>query len=182
MDVWLRAAALVRRQIDAHFIVGGEGSERRSLERLTKQLGLDQSVSFIGYLSDLDYPRLYSVADVFAITSPAELQSIVSLEALASSLPIVAARAGALPELVRAGENGYLVRPGDPSSLADALVRILGDAERRTAMGVVSREVAGAHDFEHTLDVYEQVYHSVIAQPSPIPFVRSGDLERAASA
>ncbi|HEX5417468.1 MAG TPA: glycosyltransferase [Chloroflexota bacterium] len=161
MNVWIRAIPLVRARVDAHFVVGGEGSERAGLEDLAAELGVADAVSFIGFQPDSVYPRLFSVADVFAITSPAELQSVVTLEAVASGLPIVAARAGALPELVQDGENGRLVARDNPAALAAALVEILSDPERRRVMGLASRRLAAVHDFAASVDAYEAVYRAV---------------------
>ena len=162
MRVWLHAIPRVRERVDAHFVVGGEGSERASLESLAAELGITNAVSFVGFQPTSTYPRLFSIGDVFAITSPAELQSVVTLEAAASGLPIVASRAGALPELVRDGENGRLVRRDDPQALADALVEILGDSQRRNRMGEASRRLAEQHDFEKSVDEYEAVYRAVV--------------------
>jgi 1,2-diacylglycerol 3-alpha-glucosyltransferase len=113
MDVWIRAAAGMTRSADAQFVVGGQGKERRALENFASKLGLSDRIRFIGYLTDEKFPDLYRLADVFFITSPVELQSISTLEAVASGLPVVAVRSGALPELVDHGRNGYLVAPGD---------------------------------------------------------------------
>jgi len=163
MSVWLQAAPLIRQQLDAHFVIGGEGSERAALERLARSLDVADSVSFVGFQSESVYPRLFSLADAFAITSPAELQSIVTLEAAASGLPIVAAQAGALPELVHDGVNGRLVPFGDPGALAAALLDILTGNALRTRMGEASRAIAASHDFCQTVDAYEAVYQEVAA-------------------
>jgi glycosyltransferase involved in cell wall biosynthesis len=162
MDVWLRAVPRVLRQVDAHFIVGGNGNERGRLERLAVDLGVADAVTFTGFLGDAEYPRLFSLADVFAITSPAELQSVVTLEAAASGLPIVAARAGALPELVEDGVNGWLTVPGDPRSFADAIVDVLTRPTVRQSMRQASRDVAQKHDLDATISQYEDVYRGVI--------------------
>jgi len=80
--------ALVLEQVDAHFIIGGSGSEREKIEEMARTLGVSDHATFPGFLEEDDYPRLYSLANVFAIASPAELQSIVTLEAAASGLPL----------------------------------------------------------------------------------------------
>ncbi len=166
VDVIIRAIPRVLERVDAHFIVGGEGKNRRSLEELVQRLGVANSVSFVGFLPDQEYPRLFSLASTFAIASPAELQSVVTLEAMASGLPIVAANAAALPELVRDGENGLLFTPGDSNALGNALVLILTNAEMRTKLGVDSRRMALDHDLEMSLDRYEQTYAMTVAARS----------------
>jgi glycosyltransferase involved in cell wall biosynthesis len=161
MEVWLQAIPRVLEKIDAHFVVGGDGNERGRLERLSRELGVGDAVTFVGFLSEQDYPRLFSMADVFAISSPAELQSVVTLEAAASGLPIVAARAGALPEIVADGRNGRLVEPGDSSSFAEAIIQVLDDPRGRAAMARASRKVALEHDLQRTVEKYEEIYLEV---------------------
>ena len=157
MDVWLRAAGRVAAASDAQFIVGGQGADRPRLERMAKELGLGRRVHFIGYLDAEAYTDLYRLADVYCITAPVELQSISTLEALASGLPVVAVQAGALPELVHDACNGYLVPPEDWRAAGDAVLRLLRDPATRVEMGERSRQLAHDHDVEHSVDRYERL-------------------------
>ena len=166
MDVWMRAVPRVRRMLDAHFVIGGDGVMRRGLERMAERAGIRHAVTFVGFLPDEDYAEIFSLADVFAITSPVELQSVVILEAAASGLPVVGVRAGALPEFIRQGENGCLVAPGDDSALAEALIELLSRPADRLRMGQAARAAALTHDLDHTIDQYERLY-SAIARPRP---------------
>jgi len=161
MRVWVRAIPHVLDRIDAHFIIGGDGTERASLEQMVNRLGIASRVTFIGFLRPDQYPSIFSLADVFAISSPVELQSIVTLEAAASGLPIVAARAGALPELVLEGENGCLFTASDPVDMARAVVQVLGNPTQREAFGAGALRAAKRHDFARTLDGYEQLFERV---------------------
>ncbi|WP_152176362.1 glycosyltransferase, partial [Mycobacterium tuberculosis] len=101
-------------------IVGG-GDQRKQLESLAAQLGLADRVTFHGRTTDEELRALLSRASLFVIASIAELQSIATMEAMASALPIVAADAVALPHLVHDGENGHLFTPGDVDDLAAKL-------------------------------------------------------------
>jgi 1,2-diacylglycerol 3-alpha-glucosyltransferase len=169
MDVWVQAIPRVLQKIDAHFIIGGDGTERTMLERMVRDLGVAPFVSFVGFRSDDEYPSVFSLADVFAISSPVELQSIVTLEAAASGLPIVAASAGALPELVQDGVNGRLFAASDAGGMADAIVDVLADAPRRQGMGVAARLIATQHDICASLNRYEDVYERVVGQRVVVP-------------
>jgi 1,2-diacylglycerol 3-alpha-glucosyltransferase len=157
MDVWLQAAALLSKQVDVQFLIGGHGSERPRLEQLCRSLGLDERLHFFGYLSEDEYPLVYHLADVFCLTSEVELQSIATLEAISSGLPAVGVRAGALPEIIRDGENGYLADSGDVPALARGLHRILSDAPRKREMGQCSRTIAEQHDLGTTIRRYEEL-------------------------
>jgi 1,2-diacylglycerol 3-alpha-glucosyltransferase len=156
MEVWLQAAALLSEHVDVQFLIGGHGSERPQLEVLSRRLGLEKRLHFFGYLSEEEYPLVYHLADVFCLTSEVELQSIATLEAISSGLPAVGVRAGALPELIRGGENGYLAAPRDVPALAQGLLRILSDAARRREMGQCSRTIAQQHDLRTTIRRYEE--------------------------
>jgi 1,2-diacylglycerol 3-alpha-glucosyltransferase len=163
LDVWLRAVALTRRNgVDLQALLVGNGSEKRRLVRLAKELDLEQRVHFVGFLPPSDYERVFSLADVFAIASTAELQSIVALEAAASGLPLVAANAGALPELARDGYNGCLFAPGDVESMARQLTGLLAGDPRARQMGRRSRLVALHHDIEMTTSRYEDLFRDLV--------------------
>ncbi len=155
MDVWLRAAALVARDSDALFLVGGQGTDRARLEALCRELGLQDRVRFFGYLDEPEYPSVYRLADVFCITSTVELQSIATLEAISTGLPVVAADAAALPEIVRSGDNGLLVAPGDFTGVAGAILQILHDENTRRRMSELSRNLALEHTMSNTIEKYE---------------------------
>jgi 1,2-diacylglycerol 3-alpha-glucosyltransferase len=155
MDVWLHAAALLSKKVDVQFLVGGKGSERVRLEALSRHLGLEGRLHFFGYLSEEEYPLVYRLADVFCITSEVELQSIATLEAIASGLPAVGVRAAALPELIHDGHNGYLAEPGDSIGVAQRLYQVLSDASRMREMGRCSRTISEQHDLSKTIESYE---------------------------
>jgi 1,2-diacylglycerol 3-alpha-glucosyltransferase len=161
MDVLVEAIPLVLSEVDAHFIIGGDGSEREKLEETIAKQGLQDHVTFTGFLETDEYQRIYSLANVFAIASPAELQSIVTLEAAASGLPIVGVNAGALPELVKHNRNGYVFALNDSAEMASNLVKLLKDAELSRIMGEESRAIARLHDIEVAVARYEGIYGQV---------------------
>ncbi len=169
MDVWLRAAAVLVRALDVQFLVGGKGSERARLEALSRELGLEGRLHFFGYLADDEYPLVYRLADAFCVTSEVELQSISTLEAIASGVPAVGVRAGALPELIRDGENGFLADPGDSIGIARNLHRLFSNRDRLSEMGRCSRTISEQHDLNQTVARYEVILteacHAKVAVP-----------------
>ncbi|QIG39089.1 glycosyltransferase family 4 protein [Microbacterium sp. 4R-513] len=159
IDDVLRAIAKLDPALDVHFDVVGGGDQRRNLEHLTHQLGLESRVTFHGHTSEEELRSLYSRASVFAIASIAELQSIATMEAMASGLPVVAADAVALPHLVHDGENGYLFEPGDVDQLAARLTDVLtASPEDRLRMQQASLDGVKVHDIHRTLDTFEALY------------------------
>ncbi|MFD5214344.1 glycosyltransferase [Microbacterium sp. NPDC058345] len=161
VDVVLRAMTKLHPALDAHFDIAGGGDQRKALEALAAQLGLTDRVTFHGRVSDEQLRELYSRASVFAIASIAELQSIVTMEAMASALPVVGANAVALPHLVHDGENGYLFEPGNVDDLADKLTRVLTAApEEYERMQRASLDGVAVHDINRTLDTFEALYRN----------------------
>jgi len=120
IEVLVRAIPDVLRKIDAHFVITGTGGELDNMKSLVLELEIDSAVTFIGFVehNSPDFVGLYKNASLFAIPSTIETQSLVTLEAMSAGLPIVAARAGALPELVHNGKNGYLFAPGNSRQCA----------------------------------------------------------------
>lgn len=159
IGVILRAIAKLDPALDVRFDIVGSGDQRRNLDNLTAELGLTERVHFHGHTSDDELRSLLTNASVFAIASIAELQSIATMEAMASGLPIVAADAVALPHLVHDGENGYLFRPGDVDDLAEKLTTVLTlPQEERVRMQQASLEGVKVHDIRRTLDTFEALY------------------------
>ncbi|MGD2207660.1 MAG: glycosyltransferase, partial [Anaerolineae bacterium] len=127
------------------------------------KLGLQRYVHFLGFVPEKDMPALYRASDLFAIASICEVQSLPTLQAAATGLPVVAARAVALPELVHDGVNGFLVPPGEPEALGKAMWTILSDPDLAARMGKASLSIAQPHAEEHTFDKYEKLYQRLLS-------------------
>jgi glycosyltransferase involved in cell wall biosynthesis len=135
-------AALKLHQRDHRFRLAlvGDGPLRPTLESLVKQWGISDLVEFHGWQSSERVRELLSQAHTFVLPSFAEGLPIVLMEAMASRLPVVTTSITAIGELVVAGENGWLVPPGDLSSLVEALVAALAaSSEDRRKMGDANR-------------------------------------------
>ncbi|MCW3493092.1 glycosyltransferase [Microbacterium sp. SSM24] len=159
IDVVLRAVARLDPALDVRFDIVGKGDQRRNLEELMLQLGLSDRVHFHGHTTDEELRALLTNASLFVIASIAELQSIATMEAMASGLPIVAADAVALPHLVHDGENGYLFEPGNVDDLVAKLTTVLTQSpEERLRMQQASLEGVKVHDMKRTLDTFEALY------------------------
>jgi glycosyltransferase involved in cell wall biosynthesis len=132
------AAQVVRQLPDTRFLIVGEGELREALERQIKELGLDRHVVLAGFRPDA--LGLMKSFDIFAMSSLTEGLGSAILEAMATGLPIVATRAGGIPEAVRDGETGLVVPPHDDAALAAGIVRLLQDANLRARFGQSGRE------------------------------------------
>ena len=147
-------------------IRGGDG---RAVRKLIAEYGLQQSVVRTGYIPSASETMLdwYAAADLFCIASNFETQSIVTLEAMASGLPVVASDAGALPESVLDGDNGLLFQSGNHADLAEKLRTILSDGKLRNAMGKRGREHALEHELNLTAQRFESIYYDLSSQNLP---------------
>ncbi|KAB1659080.1 glycosyltransferase family 4 protein [Pseudoclavibacter sp. CFCC 11306] len=160
IDVALRALASLPPELHVGFDIVGGGDQLDRLKRLAVVLGVSDSVVFHGRVTDEHLRRVLSEGSVFVMPSIAELQSIATMEAMASGLPVVAADAMALPHLVHDGENGYLFRAGDVADLTAKLTTVLRQSQaERLRMQRASLQGVRVHDIDRTLDVFEQLYH-----------------------
>lgn len=159
VDVTLQAIAKLAPELDVTFDIVGGGDQRRHLEQLAASLGITDRVVFHGKVPEDELRAAYTRADVFVISSIAELQSIVTMEAMASGLPIIGADAVALPHLIHDGENGYLFPPGDVDALADRIRTVLtADPDEYLRMQRASLSGVEIHDIGKTLDTFEKLY------------------------
>ena len=159
VDVLIEAVSKTPPELNVHLEIVGGGEVRSSLEELVRRLGMSDRVKFLGLASDEDLRKAYIQADLFCMPGTAELQSLVTLEAMSASTPVVLADAMALPHLVRDGENGYLFTPNDRDDLAKKITMILElPADLRAAMGQVSRQMVEPHSIEGTLQTFEDLY------------------------
>ena len=157
----IKAAATVVRQIpDARFVIVGEGELESTLRKQIKTLNLERHVLLAGFRPDA--LSLQKGFDVFAMSSVTEGMGSVLLDAMAIGQPIVATRAGGIPEVIDHDQTGLLVPPRDANALAAAIVRLLGDQDRRAQLGAAARvRVRAAFSVERvvqrTLDAYAQL-------------------------
>lgn len=163
LPVLLRAFIRVQSVMPhVHLLVVGDGTERPLLESLANELGITNQVTFTGRVSDEDLVELHKVGTVFCMPSPAELQSIATLEAMASGQPIVAVDAGALSELCQNERNGYLCEQDNDEMIADGIINILENDALRSEMSKESLAIAKTHDLQTTLKKFEKIYTNLV--------------------
>ena len=155
----LKAVAMLPKKLNVKVEIVGDGGEREYLENLAKELGIAKNVEFRGHISDQELPKAYERATVFAMPSIAELQSIATMEAMASGRPVVAADAMALPHLVHDGDNGYLFPPDDVAAFSDRLNRVLtASQEELDRLSENSLHLIQSHDIDTTIKIFEGLY------------------------
>jgi glycosyltransferase involved in cell wall biosynthesis len=165
VDVVIDAMRSVNRPV--RLVIAGSGSESQRLHQQARDLGLENRITFTGPVSSKTLAALYGASSAFIIASEGELQSIATMDAMLSGLPVVAANAVALPELVQNGRNGILFPPGDSEACAAAINQITGDRLLRERMGATSLQIIETHDRERVLDQWDALYHEVRAAARP---------------
>ena len=169
LDVLLKAFTKLPPELNATLEFVGGGDLLQQMKQQVKNMGLDDKVFFAGYVSDDELKAALTRAKVFAMPSIAELQSIATMEAMATALPIVGADAMALPHLVHDGENGYLFEPNNVEDLRDKLVKVLtADDDELLRMKNNSLKFIRGHDITRTLDTFEALYRGEeVVDPDP---------------
>lgn len=169
IDVLIDAVALLKKTTKYHLVIAGKGKELESLQEQAEELGIMPHVTFTGFVSDDELKILYNAADIFVMPGIAELQSLVTMEAMATGLPIIGANAVALPHLIKNDENGYLFKPGNPRDLSKKIEKLLSDSKLREKMGKKSLELIQAHDMNKVMDRIQRVYRDLLKANKATP-------------
>jgi glycosyltransferase involved in cell wall biosynthesis len=159
IDVLIDAAAKLKQ--NAHVVIASIGPDEADLRNQVEQLHLNDKVTFLGFVDDAELTSLYRLADIFAIPSQAELQSLATMEAMACGLPVVAADAYALSELVHHNYCGFLFQRGNSDELAAYLDILVADRELRKQMGAHSLQMIARHDRSLIIHQWESLYYRI---------------------
>ncbi|MBQ9016960.1 glycosyltransferase [Candidatus Saccharibacteria bacterium] len=166
IDVVIKAFKTVCAKLpEAELLIVGDGADKAKLEKLVDGLELGENIRFLGRVLPPDLYELYRTGMVFVTASETETQGIVLIEAAATGLPLVAVNAGAVKEICKNHQNGYLCKPGDEAAIAKGLLKILTDQDRRKEMGKASLAIAKTHDLNTTLARFEEIYADVAEKP-----------------
>lgn len=161
-DVLLAFKQLRDRGVDATLCLVGDGPERDHVERRAHELGIMRSTLFLGYQEDV--APFYAAFDAMILPSGNEGTPVSAIESLAAGRPVVATRVGGVPDVVRDGEDGFLVDRGAVDQLADALARLAEDPSLRERMGEAGRErVLARYAVDRLVDDVDRLYRALLA-------------------
>ena len=157
--------ARVNQEIPTHLVMVGDGPDRLSAEEEARRLDVTDSVHFLGKIDNV--APLLASADLFILTTESESFGLSALEALATGVPVIGTNAGGLPEVVRAGETGYLCGVGDVEGMARAALELLTDRDRWKAMSELgARDARERFAIDSIVDQYEEMYVRTMAMTS----------------
>ena len=159
----IQAARILKAKTrDFVILIVGDGSQRAILDNLTEENNLGSYVTFLGRVEDEKLRELYCTSDVFILPSIWEGLPVTLLEAWSAKLPVIVTNVGAIRDICVDERNGLVVRPKDPESVADAMLRLIEDEELRRKLAkngaeLVKREFSLETVVMSTLDLYEEV-------------------------
>jgi len=155
----IQAMDIVRQKdTNARLMLVGDGEERDYLRSVVSELHLGRYVTFVGEVTNDDVPQYMIASDVFALPSLSEGFPVVSLEAMASGLPIVATKIGGLPEIIEDGRNGFLVKPREAKEIAEKVLHLLGDDDLRKRISENNKEKAKSYSWKSIVQRLEEIY------------------------
>ena len=160
-DVLLAVRGLRERGVDAVLCMVGDGPDRDRLEQLARDLGVARECFFAGYQSEI--AGFYRLFDAFVLPSVNEGTPVSAIEALASGTPVVANRVGGVPDVVRDGEDGFLVEAGDVEGAARRLADLAADPALRARLGASGRaRVLERYSVARLVDDVDRLYRALL--------------------
>jgi glycosyltransferase involved in cell wall biosynthesis len=161
-DVLVACKRLRDGGVDAVLCMVGDGPDRLQLERRAHELGVIRDTVFLGYQEDV--APFYAAFDALVLPSGNEGTPVSVIEALAAELPVVATHVGGVPDVVRDGEDGFLVEAGATDDLADRLAQLARDPVLRARMGKQGRErVLPRYAVDRLVEDVDELYRSLLS-------------------
>ena len=158
----IEAMPMVLREFpDLRFLVAGTGPHARALQVMIEELGLGEKIKLLGFVDSEKLVKFYKCADITVVPSIYEPFGMVVLEAMVAGSPVIVADTGGLKEIVVHEETGLCFKPGNPESLAQAMIRVLSDAElARRLTADAQRFIGEKYNWgriaRHTMEVYQR--------------------------
>ncbi|HEY7685094.1 MAG TPA: N-acetyl-alpha-D-glucosaminyl L-malate synthase BshA [Gemmatimonadales bacterium] len=159
LDV-VRVFAGVRKELKAKLVLVGDGPDSDAAQREVARLGVKRDVRFFGRVDDI--ADLLRGADLFLLPSETESFGLAALEAMACGVPVVASKAGGIPEVVADGETGFLAPVGDVTTMTQRALEVLGDPVRLETFRRAAVARAAEFSADRVVPLYERLYEDVL--------------------
>jgi L-malate glycosyltransferase len=157
----------VRKKVPSRLVIIGDGPERSQCEMLSRELGIQDLVKFLGKQTDVIH--ILSLADIFLMPSQSESFGLSALEAMACGVPVISSSVGGLPELQIHGQTGYIAEIGDVDRMAKYAIDLLSNPSKYQLFAKAARERAKEFEASKIVKQYEDYYEKVLtAAPTPV--------------
>jgi hypothetical protein len=162
----LRAVAMVVKKIPTiHYLIIGDGPIKSELEKLSRELGIEEHVTFIGAVSNEEVKRYMKMCDLFTLPSWNEAFGIVYLEAMACGKSVIGCMGEGIEDIVSNGETGWLVPPRDSNALAERIMHLYRDEKTRVETGMKAKKTVCQHfTWENSVGKMCNLYSEIIAR------------------
>ena len=165
VEVIIKAFAIaLKSRPELKLEIWGDGPAKKGLETLSKELGLTKSIKFIGFYQREATFKILKNYDFFVTASTIETQGLVILEAMAAGLPVLGVDKLAIPEVIKDGQNGYLSRPFDAKGMAENMLKVLENEDRRKRFGQKSLKIAETNQLVKCKDRLFNFYKEIAAK------------------
>ena len=156
------AQLISRRRDDTIFVHAGGGVQRNAIERMIQELGLGRMVFLLGPRKDIE--KIFSIFDVFLLTSVWEGLPIVIPQAIASGVPVVSTDVGGIREIIKHGKGGFLTKPGNIHDLAFFVEKLLDDEELRSRFVTYSDKIVNEFTHKRMIEDIENLYLDLVGK------------------
>ena len=156
IDDVIKIFAMVRKNINAKLLMVGDGPERHNAEELSRKLGIDEHVRFVGKQEQME--EILAVSDLFILPSEYESFGLAALEAMAAKEVVISTNAGGLPEIVKHNITGFMANVGDVETMSNYAIEILQDNQKLQAMKEAAFVHANKFDITNIIPIYETLY------------------------
>lgn len=146
---------------EVSLLIVGDGKDREELKRIVDRLNLNRYIQFVGKVPNERIPEYMARSDIFVLPSLSEGLPVVVLEAMASGLPIIATNVGGLPDIIKNGENGFLVKPKNSKEIAEKILVVLKNDELKKKMSNNNKQKANEYSWEKIVKKLEGIYQGL---------------------
>jgi N-acetyl-alpha-D-glucosaminyl L-malate synthase BshA len=156
----IKIFAIVSKQVACKLLLIGDGPERTNIELLSREMGVDDRVTFLGKQEQIE--EILSVCDLFILTSETESFGLAALEAMACEVPVISTNTGGIPEVNIEGVTGYLSNIGDVEDMAKNALKLLSNEELLLTFKANALNKAKEFQLDKILPMYEKLYEGLL--------------------
>lgn len=157
----IKIHAEVSKKVPTRLVLIGDGPERSSMERLAKELKVEDSTFFLGKIKETE--KALCAADIYLMTSETESFGVSALEAMAASVPVISTNTGGIPEVNNHGVTGFLSNVGDVADMANNTIKLLSDKDLYRSLSVNALANANKFNIKNILPKYLKLYYKAIS-------------------